>query len=80
MLTIDEIALSLPAGFEGRAERIARLLGDELARLRLAPGTHLRLSHLALPPLAVAADASDADVASSIAGSIHAHILPPGAR
>ena len=32
-LTIDRLHLQLPAGFEYRAESIARRLGEELARL-----------------------------------------------
>jgi hypothetical protein len=39
VLTIDTLRLQLPAGFEGRAERIGRLLGDALARIDAgAPG------------------------------------------
>ena len=44
MLTIDTLRLQLPAGFEGRAERIGRLLGDALARIDAgAPGAELTL-------------------------------------
>jgi hypothetical protein len=69
VLTIDTLRLQLPAGFEGRAERIGRLLGDALARIDTgAPGAELTLERLAPPP--IAAGASDFDVAAGIASSV----------
>jgi hypothetical protein len=71
VLTIDTLRLQLPAGFEGRAERIGRLLGDALARIDTgAPGAELTLERLALPPITLTPGASDFEVAASIASSI----------
>ena len=71
MLTIDTLRLQLPAGFERRAERIGRLLGDALARIDAgAPGAALALERLAPPPITIAPGASDFDVAAGIASSV----------
>ena len=71
MLTIDTLRLQLPAGFERRAERIGRLLGDALARIDTgAPGAELTLERLALPPITLTPGASDFEVADSIAISV----------
>ena len=44
MLTIATLRLQVPAGFESRAERIGRLLGDALARIDTgAPGAEFTL-------------------------------------
>ena len=69
MLTIDTLSLRLPAGFEHRAERIGRLLGDALARLEYR--SSIALDRLVLPPIAIAPGASDVDVATGIAASVH---------
>ena len=75
MLTIDTLRLQLPAGFERRAERIGRLLGDALARIDAgAPGAELALERLAPPPITIAAGASDFDVAAGIASSVSRQI------
>ncbi|HEV8579149.1 MAG TPA: hypothetical protein VGX68_08700 [Thermoanaerobaculia bacterium] len=71
MLTIDRLRLSLPAGYEGRARRIAALVGDELARLPLA-GSDVRLDRLTLPAVNVAPGASDRQVAGAVAGAVAA--------
>jgi len=52
VLTIDTLSLRLPAGFEHRAERIGRLLGDGLASL--AHRSSIALDRLALPPISIA--------------------------
>jgi len=75
MLRIDRLRLSLPAGFERRAGRIARLLGDELAALPLAAG-EVRLDRLALPPVDVARGASDRQVAGAVAAAVAAGLNP----
>ena len=75
VLTIDTLRLQLPAGFEGRAERIGRLLGDALARIDTgAPGAELTLERLAPPPITIAPGASDFDVAAGIASSVSRQI------
>jgi hypothetical protein len=75
VLTIGTLRLQLPAGFERRAERIGRLLGDALARIDTgAPGADLTLDRLALPPITIAPGGSDFDVAASIASSVRHQI------
>ena len=75
MLTIDTLRFQLPAGFERRAEHIGRLLGDALARIDSGPpGADLTLDRLALPPITMAAGASDFDVAAGIAHSVRHEI------
>jgi len=77
VLTIDTLRLQLPAGFERRAERIGRLLGDALARIDTgATGADLTLDRLALPPITIAPGASDFDVAAGIASSVRQQIAP----
>ncbi|WP_374584063.1 hypothetical protein [Ideonella dechloratans] len=77
-LEIDHLALQLPAGFEARAPRIARLLGEALARpehlggLRLA--RNAALPALQLPPLAVQTGHSDAAIAQRLAQSVTAQV------
>ena len=80
MLTIDTLSLHLPAGFAHRAERIARLLGDSLAAIDCSAS--VSMDRLALPALHIAPDASDRDIASQIADSVHQHLNVPrqGAR
>jgi len=68
VLTIDTLSLRLPAGFEHRAERIARLLADALAGV--APGSSATFERLALPPIAIAPGAGDAQIAAGIAGAV----------
>jgi len=75
VLTIGALSLQLPAGFERRAERIGRLLGDALVRIDVgAPGAELTLDRLALPPITIAPGASDYDVAAGIASSVRQQI------
>jgi hypothetical protein len=69
MLKIDELHLVLPAGFEQRAEGIARLIAGELARL--TPAISGRFERLAAPPIEVSPDSSDADIATRVALAIH---------
>ncbi|QSQ22766.1 hypothetical protein JY651_48035 [Pyxidicoccus parkwayensis] len=73
MLTIDTLHLQLPAGFERRADAIARLVARELSRAPVvAEGEHrLPQAHLALqldPKL------PDAEVASRIATALVSHV------
>ena len=75
MLTIDTLRLQLPAGFEDRAERIGRLLGDALARIDAgAPGAGVTLERLAPPPITIAPGASDFAVAAGSASSVNRQI------
>ena len=80
MLTIDRLRLSLPPGFEGRAERLARLVADELAGRLPLGGGELRLGRLAVPQVEIAHGASDRRVAGAVAGAIAAGLnSAPGA-
>lgn len=72
MLKIDRLRLSLPAGYESRAERIARLVADELAGLRFQGDAHF--DRLTLPTVEVGPRATDRQVASSIATGMAAHL------
>jgi len=75
VLTIDTLRLQLPAGFEHRAERIARLVADVLARADLGlAGADLALDRVALPPIAIAGGASDFEIATGIAGTVRQEI------
>jgi hypothetical protein len=76
VLIIESLRLQLPAGFEHRAERIGRLLGDALARIDTGPaGDPLSIGHLALPAIPLAPGASDADLARTIAHSVRHQIV-----
>jgi hypothetical protein len=76
MLKIDRLRLSLPAGFEPRAKRIASLVAHELAgRLPTAAG-EVHLDHLALPAVKVERGASDRQVAGAVATAIAGGLSP----
>jgi hypothetical protein len=64
---IGQLKLTLPAGFEGRAALIGRLLGEALARQPLRGG---QLASIAVGPLEVDARGSDRAIAQSIARAI----------
>jgi hypothetical protein len=68
MLKIDRLRLSLPPGFEPLAERIARLVADELAGLPLQGDAHF--DRLTLPTVEVGQRATDRQVAGAVAGSV----------
>jgi hypothetical protein len=66
--TFDQLRLVLPAGFEHRAEGIARRVAEELAGLP-APGD-VSLRSLSLPPIEIQAGTSDREIAGRIVRSI----------
>ncbi|MDD5366290.1 MAG: hypothetical protein PHR30_13205 [Gallionellaceae bacterium] len=68
---IGQLKLRLPAGFEARAARIGRLVGEALARRDLPAG---RMDQVGVGPLQVDARRSDRAIAEHIAQSIHAAI------
>lgn len=69
---IGHLHLQLPPGFEHRAQRIGRLVGETLAqRNDLDPG---RINHLGVGPVQVESHHSDHEVAWRIAASIHSAI------
>jgi hypothetical protein len=71
-LTIDRLSLRLPAGFEHRADTIARGVGDELARLPWPGGCHL--DNLQIAPQTVQPEQSNHQIAAQIARAIHSRI------
>jgi len=75
MIDIGRLRLQLPAGFERRAPRIARLVGDALSR-HVVSGQH-QLDRLKIGPLYLDQGQSDHQVAERIAGAIIAR-LPTG--
>jgi hypothetical protein len=76
MLTIDRLRLLLPPGFETRADRIARLVADEVAA-RLPLRGETRLDRLTLPRVQVPRGASDRQVAQSVARALVAGLNRP---
>ena len=74
MMRIDALSLQPPAGFEHRAQAIAHLVARELASLSLPAGTSASLPRLVVPPLTVDPKATDAQVATHIAGAIRAEL------
>jgi hypothetical protein len=69
--TIDQLRLTLPAGFEHRAERIARRVAEELSALPVEESISIR--SLSLPPIEIGIGgegASDAAIAGRIARAI----------
>ena len=72
MLKIDRLRISLPPGYESRADRIARLVADELASLQLQGNA--QFDRLTLPMVEVGQNASNRQIASSIASSMAAHL------
>ena len=68
MIEIGRLRLQLPAGFENRGARIARLVGDALGRQSVArPRQH---TNLHVGPLNIDPGQSDARVARDIARAI----------
>lgn len=72
MLKIDRLRISLPPGYESRADRIARLVADELAALPLQGDASF--DRLTLPTVEVGQNASNRQIASSIASSMAAQL------
>lgn len=68
MWTFDQLRLVLPAGFQHRAEGIARRVAEELSGMP-APGD-VSIRSLSLPPLEIQAGTSDREIAGRIARSI----------
>ena len=68
MLTIDQLSLRLPAGYQHRADGIVNLVAKRLADI--AVDADLRVDRIHLSDVTVAPTATDADVATEIAHSI----------
>jgi hypothetical protein len=71
-LTIDSLNLHLPAGYDHRAEFIAREVGRELSRLPLQQ--QVQLLAVTLPGIQVNGGESDRVIARRIARAIHRQV------
>jgi len=69
---IGQLKLQLPPGFEARAGRIGRLVGEALARRQGLPSGQIR--QVGVGPVQVDARRSDRAIAEAIAQSIHTAI------
>jgi len=72
MLSIDNLRLHLPAGFEHRADSIARLVGRELAGIHV--GKSADIGSLQVPGVSVHPGQSDRQAALQIAQAIHRQV------
>lgn len=77
MISIDRLRLTLPAGFDRRADAVARRVAEELADLPQADSR--RLARLTLPPLTLDPRLGDREIARRIAGAIHERLSAPDA-
>lgn len=69
---IGQLRLQLPAGFEHRAQRIGRLVGEALVQRDDLPAGHIE--QLRVGPVQVDVRHSDQTLARHIADSIHAAV------
>ncbi|MCP3902787.1 MAG: hypothetical protein GY715_04045 [Planctomycetes bacterium] len=72
MIRIDSMRLQLPAGFEGRADGIARLVGESLTQR--APERSVQVKSASVGPVNVERQASDRQIAAMIAASIRREV------
>ncbi len=68
MLQIERMRMHLPSGFEHRASTIARLVGESMAEIR--PSENRTLDRLSISPVQVSPNATDQEIAHSIAERI----------
>jgi hypothetical protein len=78
MWSLERLRLTLPPGFEHRAEPIVRQLAEELAALPIS--RDVRLESLTLPPIAMDAGAGDGEIAARIAGALRVATQTQGGR
>lgn len=78
MWSLEQLRLTLPAGFEHRAEGIVRRLADQLATLPVSK--EIQLDRLTLPPIVMEASAGDGEIAARIAGALQAAAQAQGGR
>jgi hypothetical protein len=77
MISIDRLRLTLPAGFDRRADAVARRVVEELAGLPQADSR--RLARLTLPPMTLDPRLGDREIARRIATAIHERLNAPDA-
>jgi len=70
MLHIDRMRMQLPAGFEHRAANIAQLVGDAMGKYQATENQ--TLDRLAIGPVQISPNATDQEIAHSIAERITA--------
>ena len=68
MLQIERMRMQLPAGFEHRASTIAHLVGDAMGEFHATENR--TLDRLSIGPVPVSPNATDQDIANSIAQRI----------
>lgn len=68
MIDIDRLKLQLPEGFEHRAGRISRMIGDQLALTPIQ--STQRFEQLSIGPVQIGRAATDQQVARDIARAI----------
>lgn len=68
MLHIEKMRIQLPAGFEHRASRIARLVGESMAEIESTE--RLVLDRLTVGPIQTSPNATDQEIAQSITNQI----------
>ena len=76
VLTIEQLNLTLPAGFEKRADAIARDVARELAHMPVAQS--LEIKSLSMPKVKIFNGETNQVIARRIAQSIHAQLHSPG--
>ena len=70
MLTIEQLSLTLPAGFESRSDEVLRIMADELMHLGISySGAYLR--QLQLAPLEMQSGWTNHELARHIVHAIH---------
>jgi len=77
MISIDRLRLTLPTGFDRRADAVARRVAEELAGLPRVDSR--RLARLTLPPLTLDPRLGDGEIARRIATAIHERLNAPDA-
>ena len=65
MLHIEHMRMHLPAGFEHRASSIARLVGEAMGEFQ--PSENRTLDRLTISPVQVSPNATDQEIAHSVA-------------
>jgi hypothetical protein len=78
IINIDKVNLSLPPGFELRANNIGRLFAEQLSRLPIT--TSLSIERLSIPPLHIQPGETDTIIAQRIAHTVHSQLLSPTSR
>ena len=68
MLHIERMRMQLPAGFEHRASTIARLVGESVSQIQYSE--NYTLDNLSISPVQILPNATDQDIANSIAQRI----------